>query len=212
MDSSFQQWHQAVQSSELLYLIVANSNYGGTPALEYFRPSDIGDPDGDGLLEFVDAWGNPIRWIRWPAGYPSDLNRYAGTDAMDPLRTDWRYSAWPEPVQPQTIVPLIVSAGPDEQFGIRFEFGYIDSNNQSIEKPVVYAHMTQGYGISDRFYVDPFFTWDGINHKHNGDESAPPLIAELPTFPIGYRANQLGSVISDLATDNITNHDIILGP
>ncbi len=74
-----------IQPSELLYLIISTANYGGAPALELFRPSEIADPDGDGLLEFIDAWGKPIQWIRWPAGYPSDLNRYANTDALDPL-------------------------------------------------------------------------------------------------------------------------------
>ncbi len=53
-------WVEKVQSSELLYLIVSTSNYGGTPALELFRSSEIADPDNDGLLEFVDAWGSPL--------------------------------------------------------------------------------------------------------------------------------------------------------
>ena len=24
-------------------------------------------------LEFIDGWGNPIRFLRWPAGFVSDL-------------------------------------------------------------------------------------------------------------------------------------------
>jgi prepilin-type N-terminal cleavage/methylation domain-containing protein len=206
-------WQTAVQPSELLYLMVANSTYGGTPALEYFRPSEIGDPDGDGLLEFIDSWGNAIQWIRWPAGYPSDLNRYAGTDAMDPLRTDWRYSSavWQDANKPQTIVPLIVSGGPDEQFGVTFGFGPVSGP----ATPIIYARMRQGFN-SNRFYIDPFFTWDYQSNVPNGAGAEQPFDASRPE---GYRANQLGSIPNLLpdgssntfAADNLTNHDIILG-
>lgn len=197
------QWNEAVQSSELLYLIIATSNYGGSPALELFRPSDIGDPDNDGLLEFVDAWGRPIQWIRWPAGYPSDLNRYANDDAMDPLKTDWRYdptSGFSDAEKPQTIVPLIYSGGPDEQPGVVAEF---DRNN-----PIIYARMQQMHGMQN--YVDPFFTWDFVNNGANGPSSAPPFPENHPS---GFRANQLGSISNESwATDDITNHDLILEP
>ncbi len=200
-DEALRAWSKQIQSSELLYLIVANSTYGGTPALEHFRPSEIGDRDEDGLLEFIDAWGNPIHWIRWPAGYPSDLNRYAGTDAMDPLRTDWRYSDtsgnFTDANRPQTIVPLIVSGGPDAQFGITFGFG----PDQENPIPIVYATMHQS-GNNSRYYVDPFFTYDG-----QGNINPSP-----PQPPNASRTNQLGSVPpNEFYSDNITNHEIILG-
>jgi prepilin-type N-terminal cleavage/methylation domain-containing protein len=59
------------ESSELLFLIIANLN---PEALENFHGSEIGDIDGNGLREFHDAWGNPIQFIRWaPAFTGSDL-------------------------------------------------------------------------------------------------------------------------------------------
>jgi prepilin-type N-terminal cleavage/methylation domain-containing protein len=196
-------WEGIIGSSEMLYLVVATANYGGSPALEMFRPSEIGDPDEDGLLEFIDAWGKPIQWIRWPAGFPSDLNRYGNTDALDSLRTDWRYtdSAYDETNRPQTIVPLIVSSGADELLGVKTGFA----------KPIVYARMTQGSGLNQS-YVDPYFTWDFQNNVPNGSNSQPPY-GELHTM--GYRANQLGCVdvsLAPLAADDITNHDLILEP
>jgi prepilin-type N-terminal cleavage/methylation domain-containing protein len=61
----------ADQSSVLLFLIIANLN---PEALENFHGSEIGDIDGDGLREFHDAWGNPIRFVRFaPAFTDSDL-------------------------------------------------------------------------------------------------------------------------------------------
>jgi prepilin-type N-terminal cleavage/methylation domain-containing protein len=119
-------WAEKYQSEECLYAIVAHSTSGGGSALEGFVASEIGDVDGDGFPEFIDAWGKPIAWIRWPAGYNSALNlsyklSLPPTDAFDPLRTA---SEWDNPPlipprqQPWTLVPLIFSAGADGQFGI----------------------------------------------------------------------------------------------
>jgi prepilin-type N-terminal cleavage/methylation domain-containing protein len=208
-------WYAAVQSSELLYILIATAQYSGSSALEYFRPSEVGDPDEDGLLEFIDAWGRPISWIRWPAGYPGDLVRYADDDAMDPLKTDWRNRpAVADDAKPRTIVPLILSAGADGEFGVTFDFA----------NPIVYATMTwpssiwaggasaPNYSAGPYYYPDPFFTWDYSNGVANGPASVAPYDESNAA---GYRANQLGSVPTigaEFAADNITNHDIILEP
>jgi hypothetical protein len=34
-----------------------------------FRDNEVQDTDGDGLLEFVDAWGEPLQFYRWPIFY-----------------------------------------------------------------------------------------------------------------------------------------------
>ena len=123
------------QSAELLYQIVAAANYQSGSALELFRPTEIGDTDGDFMPEFIDAWGTPISWIRWPAGFGrtldgrapdsgSQLNDITVADPMDPLRADWRHStlAGRQPPafdpKPWLLIPLIVSAGPDEVFDL----------------------------------------------------------------------------------------------
>lgn len=218
-------WQAAVQSGELLYLLVATSQFGGSSALEYFRPSEVGDPDEDGLLEFVDAWGESIAWIRWPAGYPGDLVRYADDDAMDPLKTDWRYRAgvaadW----QPRTLVPLILSAGGDKEFGVTFDFGA-----GGTAPPIAYATMIWPSGAAPNgtdsgahyqvspnyYYPDPFFTWDYQNGRPNGANREIPYPDDLTNYPKGFRANQIGSIPAGaeaLAADNVTNHDIILEP
>jgi len=57
----------------LLFLIIQNLN---PEALEAFHGSEVADTDGDGLLEFVDAWGRPIQFLRWaPAFTGSDLQQ-----------------------------------------------------------------------------------------------------------------------------------------
>jgi prepilin-type N-terminal cleavage/methylation domain-containing protein len=58
----------APASSELLFLIISNLN---PEALENFHGSEIGDIDGNGFMEFHDAWGNPIGFIRCAPAFPA---------------------------------------------------------------------------------------------------------------------------------------------
>jgi len=59
--------------AECLYLVISvgaidQDLYGMT-----FSPADWGDTDNDGMPEFLDAWGNPISFLRWAPGFVSDL-------------------------------------------------------------------------------------------------------------------------------------------
>ena len=40
-----------------------------------FTDREVQDTDGDGLPEFVDAWGQPLQFYRWPIYFNSDLQR-----------------------------------------------------------------------------------------------------------------------------------------
>jgi prepilin-type N-terminal cleavage/methylation domain-containing protein len=56
------------ESSELLYFTLTQSGtFGSSPVdADQFTPSEIADTDEDGFPEFVDAWGHPLRFYRWP--------------------------------------------------------------------------------------------------------------------------------------------------
>lgn len=62
-------WTTSFQGAECLYMILANIKQGGTSALDFFKGSEIGDVDGDNMPEILDAWGRPIEFLRWPAGF-----------------------------------------------------------------------------------------------------------------------------------------------
>jgi len=47
---------------ELLYLVLTNA---APETRSIFADRELADTDGDGLLEIVDGWGKPIRWLRW---------------------------------------------------------------------------------------------------------------------------------------------------
>ncbi len=56
------------ESAELLYFILAEAEVFGVSPVdsEAFTTSEVTDTDNDGRLEFVDAWGKPLRFYRWP--------------------------------------------------------------------------------------------------------------------------------------------------
>ncbi|MGC8642791.1 MAG: prepilin-type N-terminal cleavage/methylation domain-containing protein [Isosphaeraceae bacterium] len=63
--------------SEMLYALLVG---GVGPLGSVFNPDDfsdreVRDTDGDGLPEFVDAWGQPLQFFRWPILYHSDIQR-----------------------------------------------------------------------------------------------------------------------------------------
>ncbi|MDA1013111.1 MAG: type II secretion system protein [Planctomycetota bacterium] len=77
--------HPSTESSELLYFVLTETEVFGVPPVDSgeFRSAEVADTDNDGLLEFVDAWGNPLRFYRWPTRlFNSDNN--IGTE---PLRS-----------------------------------------------------------------------------------------------------------------------------
>lgn len=58
----------ATESSEVLYWMLTQMEVlGSLPTGEAdFTDSELADTDGDGLKEIVDAWGQPVRFYRWP--------------------------------------------------------------------------------------------------------------------------------------------------
>lgn len=67
-------WTPKFQGAECLYAIVAATYKGDENGLTFFKPSEIGDKDGDGRPEILDPWGNPIEFIRWAPGLDSPLH------------------------------------------------------------------------------------------------------------------------------------------
>jgi prepilin-type N-terminal cleavage/methylation domain-containing protein len=56
------------ESSELLYFALTRMEVFGTPliSVDDFSTREVADTDKDGLPEFIDGWGNPLRFYRWP--------------------------------------------------------------------------------------------------------------------------------------------------
>jgi hypothetical protein len=130
-------------NAEFLYLIVEDSILNGSPAIELFGKSEIGDTDGDGLLEFLDSFRQPICWVRWPTGFPEttrfhpdlldpSFNRdgfanYAFSDPLDPRKADPGYRIKVQSTKvykPAAMAfPLVISSVPDQDADGAYGFG-----------------------------------------------------------------------------------------
>lgn len=128
-------WSAQHQSAECLYLIISSLREGDSSVLEFFAPSEIGDVDEDDMPEFLDAWGQPIEFIRWPAGYlaedPANVgvltdvvatmqiaNGKTAPDPFDPLKADARNRDSDQTNDTYLLRPLIFSAGRDKEYGV----------------------------------------------------------------------------------------------
>jgi prepilin-type N-terminal cleavage/methylation domain-containing protein len=61
--------------AEMLYalLVEAQGPFGAILNRDDFTDKEVQDTDGDGLPEFVDAWGEPLQFYRWPLLFHSEL-------------------------------------------------------------------------------------------------------------------------------------------
>jgi len=82
--------NRRTESSELLYWTLTKSEVYGIPPVDEneFTSSEVRDTDGDGLLEFVDSWGNPLQFYRTPTRLfrcGEDFNGDGSLDAGEDL-------------------------------------------------------------------------------------------------------------------------------
>ena len=56
-------------------LVEGHGPLGSVFSRDDFTDKEVQDTDSDGLPEFVDAWGQPLQFYRWPLLYHSDIQR-----------------------------------------------------------------------------------------------------------------------------------------
>lgn len=104
-------------------------------AREHFNDAEIGRPHNDGWPVFLDAWGNPIAFLRWaPAFNDSDIQRNVYNNASSAYNTSYVTEAITndhDPFDPSRLdgycwrlLPLIYSAGPDGIYDIHTDVGH----------------------------------------------------------------------------------------
>ena len=101
--------------AECLFMIVMQSGIADCLDCGELKSSDKGDTDGDGAFEFLDAWGNPIRYVLWPAALelpPGGGEKFFST-------TPPFSGGTPAPAKGGAMRPLIFSGGPDGTNAIR---------------------------------------------------------------------------------------------
>lgn len=210
-------WYDWINNSELLYLTIEDSTLNGSSAIELFGRTEIGDTDNDGFLEFLDAYRQPIQWVRWPTGFPEtirfhpdlldpsfNVDGFAANvmgDPIDSRRSDPGYRLREQQTKafkPSAIAfPLVVSPGPDKSFGLRFALDQgLQGDGQS-----GYRLLPNSTSASDVQMPVPYDA-RRINN-------APMLIMTDPWFPRTDPTSRLGAIINaKLFEDDITNYAI----
>jgi len=158
-----QNWTEEHQGSECLYLIVSTIHDGDNNGLDFFRPAEIGDTDGDGMKELLDGWGKPIEFLRWAPGFlaGSDIqvrDSDNAPDPFDPLKVDPRWTPTDgDPTNdPYALYPLIFSAGRDEVYDVAVD--YDTDSSTSVFDPFRYSVGNLLASGSGPFRNDPYHT------------------------------------------------------
>jgi hypothetical protein len=195
-------WQLTNANAELLYLIVEDSELDGSSAIELFGKSETADTDNDGLKEFIDAFGNPIQWIRWPTGYEGlaryhpdllDPNIISGSgptmrvtiesDPLDRMAVDPGYEGTPAYPPGPGAYPLVISGGLDAIFGLQMPYPNLPIN------PAPFFSVTDSQ-------------WVGTGYLNGVRFTDPWFPRNTPTGRLG---GQIGP--ASVSRDNITNYD-----
>jgi prepilin-type N-terminal cleavage/methylation domain-containing protein len=128
------------QNAECLYMIVSMIADHDLDRINLFSEDEVGDVDGDGKNEFIDAWDNPIRFLRWPMGFVDKPDDPAWGHLSDLQTADSAGS--PDPFDPRgvdtrgtwAIYPLLYAAGPDQTYDIYTGTGSSDDPYAGIDQ------------------------------------------------------------------------------
>ena len=213
------------EQAECLYMILASIQDEGGSALDSFGTNEIGDVDGDGMPEILDAWGTPISWLRWAPGYGiqqgvpkagaatpiqkgafSRDNLNFDPDAIDYVKADPRWSAFDRSWR--NIDPLNPPASPSPP-----SQPYNNPNANIfpfVLTPVVFsAGADQVYGIRLKDDGDPTDPTADFRYANSPPVRVNSSTFAMPNDPYARLPNSgalIGMRISNAWEDNLDNH------
>lgn len=220
--------NMTTQSAALLYWILTDSEvYGVAPVDESeFSSSEVRDTDGDGLKEFVDGWGVPLRFYRWPThlirpgdggATPPGMNAAGDLSLPDRSYVSGIWSGLPAiPTVPGELDPL--TRDPDDPTGQLFQF--VDSS-----LPPVKTAVQNFFGTPNTYHAFLIVSsgpdknlgmLEPSNELVKSVSVGPPMVVtfsgvDISTPAIGVPQGRLGALASWLPlgdnpiTDNISN-------
>ncbi len=103
IDTFLQNHTHKTARAEMLYAILVEGAgpLGSIFSAKDFTNGEIKDTDNDGVPEFVDAWGEPLQFFRWPVAHRSETQKgdglYGGFEArqLNPLDPNSQLTALP---------------------------------------------------------------------------------------------------------------------
>ena len=143
------QWTAKFQGAECLYMILTVNAGTGSRGRPFLSENEVGDVDGDGMPEILDAWDEPIRFLRWAPGFDSPLYDRGQPDPFDPHQVDNMWNADSSSGARFPLYPVLLSTGPNREFALITLFPGFNPYRKQI------AH-----GLLE-WYVDPYHK-DGV--------------------------------------------------
>lgn len=205
-------WSYLHEGAEALYLIVANIRDGEKRALDYFQPSEIGDTDGDGMLEILDAWGRPIEFLRWAPGFVTNPGRDGGwgdfgvDDDGNGVVDDFREAGWPETDDSSEIQIRDAQSAPDPFDPLKVDPRWSDAsarNDPFALYPLIFSAGRDGvYAVDVDFDTQP--GTPPMDLFRYADASL--AIPNDPYTVIPVSPRRMFGRVTEGAIDNITNH------
>ncbi len=187
-----------------LYALLNAPVFGGERmAEEDFKPSELVDPvDGDGVLELGDAWGNELRFYRWPTRLVNNHD-----SATAPLSITWGSGAPRETLffdAPSGELDLMVD--PDDRAGYLATTAPLydaEKDELFILPPVEFFHDPNTWHTPLLVSAGP----DGILGiaEPNIAEPVPPVSGFEPRTGLAVPLTAAAEVEGRF--DNLTNHN-----
>jgi prepilin-type N-terminal cleavage/methylation domain-containing protein len=186
------------EGPECLYMTIMYA-CGDGESRSMFSTQDIGDVDGDGAPEFLDGWGNPIDFVRWPAGFAARSSLMSWNDEQnipdadndhdpfDPFRRDLMLSTQDytesnpnlaryiarlrDDSSAFRLVPLIYSAGPDGEYEIdvKAPTPTSDSNGVALDPYFIESDESYVFGTPQDFNGDG--SDNSLDNIHNHQDT-----------------------------------------
>jgi prepilin-type N-terminal cleavage/methylation domain-containing protein len=180
----------AYESAECLQMIVVRGGYS-PDAVEQFRSDEIGDVDNDGAPEFLDGWGRPISFIRWPAGFQSVLQSLTTNDPPDPV-DPLGVTKQVDLITDRALIPLIYSGGPNNSLDI-------DDSATAGSYGLISTRQALGGALGQSGWLNPSSAGKPSGENMFATTRRPDNLQMRAGFKSNARA----------AADNITNHDLV---
>jgi prepilin-type N-terminal cleavage/methylation domain-containing protein len=185
--------HKTARSEVLYALLVEGSGpFGSVFSRDDFTDKEVKDTDGDGLPEFVDAWGEPLQFYRWPILYHSDLQRgqvitaasQQGLVLSEPYGAVWEEREQ-DPLDPNQLLlaPSWWSASNNDVFPAYFYASPIAAPGMSLPAQAfeLYFHR-----ISEPLQITAAGTaWDRSGNYRRAFYSKPLIISSGPDKALG---------------------------
>ncbi len=200
--TNFQQHGAEYQGAKCLYLLVT-MGLDDADVMENFSGGDIADFDKTGCKVFLDAWGNPIRFLRWAPGFVSYLQpAKPGTNGLPANAPDQRMPDQTDPTgiygvpqnqttasagKPDTfaLYPLIYSAGPDTYYDIVSD---MNNGNKVFQYSTTNPPNNPYASVTDTTnFTDGPIGWSAVFPASDRGGRAPGVFDNIHNHLIGLR-------------------------